>query len=522
MLIKILTVNFILFVNLNNFVLSQSKLNCYYSKYMLYYFNTKEIYFKKIASQNPIPVGKIEEFENEIKSMGEVVLTLLENLYYNYENETAVSSTKDNINPYTYAHGLLTLNLYLNNVSKTLRLHTYSNLTNAEKKLKGYNIFIIEFQKIYQNIIDCLRRSISNDCFNGAMNYYYTQDFCYDNKYDNKHIKYYYFIKLLPVLSNYNEKQIINNKLEKMQTLIKLDEVEVDFKLTIMKKPKRNMHTVVKIQNRFHPNNILLLNLFRDKRNLKENELLSNSSNPMDLLRNVPINVKLENGKSANVTTLFEMIQRDFDVDCVYSYQKQILAATIHPVYSLIGTLVILMKKIYFSKAEGYSEIEKRSKVFRQQLIGVNDVIKKSIENLVSFKIFPENIQCHLEATLLHFIKISNCIYLDNIENLKLKWIDQLYRRCTKAMTINLLIFDETVKNINVYNKDECNEVIIRLENKVKEVQSYIQCLSYYKEDYRNIFDPITLLSRSYVLTDDLDCNIIKKNKSGYHLMKNN
>ncbi|XP_050547737.1 uncharacterized protein LOC126909366 [Daktulosphaira vitifoliae] len=513
MLIKILIISFILSLNLNNFVLSKSQLNCYYSKYMLYYLETKLIYFEKIASKNPTPVSIIEEFENEIKSLGEVVLTLLENIYY--ENE---SSNNFN-NPYSFATGLLTLNLYLNNICKTLRIQTYLYLTKGEKKLTGYKIFINEFDKYCGYIINCLKHSIIFECYNGNYN---PQTFCYDSYYDNKHPKYDYLIKLLPKESDYNKKHIVNSKLEKLETLKKLDEAHVEFKRVIMEKPQRNSHTVDKIKKQLHPSSILLSGLFQDKRPTNGIDQLTGSSDPMDLFRRIYLNVKLKNGNYANITTLFEMMQRYFVPSCIFSYQQQILAATIHPVYSLIGTLANLLKKVYFSEAEGFSEIETRSKVFESQLNVINESINVVIENLVDLKIFPVNLQIHLEATLMHFKNISKCICSDNVGNLKLRWIDQLYYRCVRAMSFNLLYFDVTVKNIQFYNKDECNEVIIRLNNKIKEVQSYVQNLSYYKEDYHNIIHYTAVFSRSCGINNFLDCNIIEKNNSGYCLMKNN
>ncbi|XP_050522328.1 uncharacterized protein LOC126894972 [Daktulosphaira vitifoliae] len=485
---------------------------------MLYYLETKVIYFKKITSKNPIPVSITEEFENEIKSMGDVVLTLLENLYYENENECSNNFN----NPHSFADGLITLNLYLNNIYKTLRIQTYLYLTKGEKKLTGYKIFVNEFDKYCGYIIKCLRQSIIYDCYNGNMDYYNRQTYCYDSYYDNKHPKYDYLIKLLPKESDYNKKHIVNSKLEKLETLKKLDEAHVEFKRVIMKKPYRNSHPVDKIKKQLHPSSILLSGLFQDKRSTNRIDQLTGRSDPMDLFRRISLTTKLENGNHADITTLYEMMQRYFVESCVSSYQQQILAATIHPVYSLIGTLANLLKKVYFSEAEGFSEIETRSKVFESQLNVINESINVIIENLVDLKIFPVNLQIHLEATLMHFKNISKCICSDNVGNLKLRWIDQLCNRCVRAMSFNLLYFDVTVKNIQFYNKDECNEVIIRLNNKIKEVQSYVQNLSYYKEDYHNIIHYTAVFSRCCGINNFLDCNIIEKNNSGYCLMKNN
>ncbi|XP_050539711.1 uncharacterized protein LOC126904602 isoform X3 [Daktulosphaira vitifoliae] len=521
MLVYILVVSFITIINFNYIVSTQISLSCLYSKYMLYYMNTKVVFFKKIESINPILVGKIEELEDELKSMGEVVLIMLENIYHDFENKTPELTEYEynSYTPYKTVEGLLTLNFYLNHFSEYFKIRSHSQLKPQEKKLNETNNFIKLFQQNYPIIIQNLKKSVSHVCFNGKTSSFNIDFFCYDKNYQKSYPDFEYLNKLLPKLSNYNENEIVDNNLNKMKVMEILDDSEVDLLYYLKKKPKRDNNTEKMIRNHFHPNNILLSGLFKDKRTTNGIDLLTGSPDPMNLFRSLHIDAKLENGNFANVTTLYEMIQHDIDVTCLISYQRQIIAATIHPVYYWISTFTQLLKKIFFSESNNISEIEIRANIFEVELGLLGDTIQKVIRTLISYKLFPENVQFHLEASLMQIVEITKFLKKDHIKTLKVKWIDQLYGRCASIMKIHLLKFGIDVNFPKVYHEEDCKKIIIRLKNNIKEVQLYVENLIHYKKDYNNIFIPKHLFYSDFMFSTELRCNIVEKYKRVYHFM---
>ncbi|XP_050540587.1 uncharacterized protein LOC126905166 [Daktulosphaira vitifoliae] len=281
---------------------------------------------------------------------------------------------------------------------------------------------------------------------------------------------------------------------------------------------EQNSNFSHEVQNKFHPSNILLFGLFTDKRNANEKDLLTGSLDPMNLLRNVQINEKLENGKFANVAVLFQMVQFLFDVPCVIAYQRQILAATIHPIYSCVGTYAQLLNKIYFSSYQHSNEIISRTSIYNNILYKLGNSIKDLLNNLLSLKLFSECVQLHLEGTLMQLTKIFGSLHAGIIP--KLLWTEQLYRRCAKSMTINLLKFDNIVNNPKTYSKNECDNIIVLLKNKIEDANSFVNVLNLYKEDYHNIIYPMQIYNNT-IFKNNIKRNIVKENSRSYHLKTN-
>ncbi|XP_050522355.1 uncharacterized protein LOC126894986 [Daktulosphaira vitifoliae] len=305
-----------------------------------------------------------------------------------------------------------------------------------------------------------------------------------------------------------------------MKTMKILDNSEIDLRYYLKIKPGRDNETEKMMQHRLHPTNILLSGLFKDKRTLNGIDLLTGSPDPMDLFRSVPLNAKLENGNYANITTLYEMIQYDIDINCFITYQRQIIAATIHPVYCWIGTFTQLLKKIFYSESNGISEIKNRANIFKAELGLLNKSIQEVIKTLISYKLFPENVQLDLEITLTRISVIKYFPDTICVSNLNDGRVDQLYTMCANTMKIHLLKFGIDVNFPEIYNKEDCKKIINRLENKIKEIQLYVENLIHYKYEYNNIFFPKQLFASDFIFTSRLKCDIVEKHKYVYHLME--
>ncbi|XP_050538673.1 uncharacterized protein LOC126904067 isoform X2 [Daktulosphaira vitifoliae] len=305
-----------------------------------------------------------------------------------------------------------------------------------------------------------------------------------------------------------------------METMKILDNSVIDLRYYLKIKPERDSETEKMMQHRLHPTNILLSGLFKDKRTPNGIDLLTGSPDPMDLFRSVPLNAKLENGNYANITTLYEMIQYDIDINCFIAYQRQIIAATIHPVYYWIGTFTQLLKKIVYSESNGISEIENRANIFKAEIGLLNKSIQKVIRTLISYKLFPENVQLDLEISFILIFQLEKFYNTSDESNLNDERIDHLYSKCENTMKTHLLKFGIDVNIPEIYNKEDCKKIISRLENKIKEIQLYVENLIHYKYEYNNIFFPKQLFASDFIFTSRLKCDIVEKHKHVYHLME--
>ncbi|XP_050541143.1 uncharacterized protein LOC126905465 [Daktulosphaira vitifoliae] len=485
---------------------------------MLYYFYTVHPHFNQIVSHTQVDINKIKEFEEKIKSMGSIVLSMLENIYYDHLNnlkKTHLNKSKSNISgPYSYVYGLVLVNLYLNNMFDTLKIKTFNDIEikNDDEELNEYDIFIKEFKKIYDDIIFVLNHSVNEECFKNNKSLEVPDSFCYDECVPNDLPEYEYLNELLPELDFYERKKARAMKL--------LDKTREELNIYLSVKPERELEAVKKVQNNFHPSKILLSGLFIDKRNESEKDLLTGSVDPMYLLYNVQVNEKLVNGNFANIAVLYKMIQRYYDLFCVMEFQKQIFAATIHPLYLWVGSYAQIVKHILFNKVKYPNENTKRAETHATQLIEISRSVQTLIKNLMDLKILPDSCDTHLQETLSQVAKFSS---IDYIFELKLEDVDELYTRCAKAMEINRLKFNSEINSLETYNNENCDNILERLKSKYVELNIYVDNLSLYKEDYNYILQPSTkLFDFEDIFTRTNSCNIVDKNKNGFHLFGKN
>ncbi|XP_050540659.1 uncharacterized protein LOC126905198 isoform X4 [Daktulosphaira vitifoliae] len=477
-------------------VSSEIYLDCYFSKYLLYNLNTKVMYFNKNLLVHTSNQNLVEKFAMGLQTLGPIVIVMLQQIDDEYKKINRSLSP----NRFKNSQGLLYANFYLNNLSNTLLLQTYQNVTIQTRELSDHEIFIDEFKKIYPMLIEQLKKNVLDACYEGKqLNF---PDIVIQNQF---------------VGDNYSSNAIIDDLLpneEAIKTIFMEENIENTMNKVNDSEVNLRYHFNLKIEDEipentsYHPNNILFSSLFDKSIRSKLSEIIE-----------VPINEKLENGKYPNMAVLFDMIKHTFDVDCVESFQRQVVAATVYPVYYCVGKFALLLQKIYDSVNVENREVISRDKLYGKQLKKTAGDIKLLL-NCLMYNNLPKKVKKHVEITDDLLEKIMSLVISQTFFKLKSGFIHRLYWRCAEAMKLNLIHFDTGVDKPNMYDQVQCDKILSQINFKISPLLAnqssnnlLNKALLVFYSDGREIF------SFDEIFSKELKCNIVQLNKQGYHII---
>ncbi|XP_050541072.1 uncharacterized protein LOC126905435 [Daktulosphaira vitifoliae] len=469
---------------LYGFVLSDSLNTCRFNKYMLYYLKTKDVYFDKMFLCEPYFYENLIEYEEDLRSIGNAVLHMVNYLNYNHHE-------------FDKSQGLLNLNLYLNNNLGTLMLRTYDGVNNTfytgnnEK-----NILISELKKANNKLVESITLSIKYDCKLNNTKANTPFVFLRDPLEELDELNY-----LLPESWNLDATNCFFNK-SVMDTFNTLDQSVIDLNFLTSQ-----LWLIPSYYQILQPKYILFYDLFSNK--FYENSL--------NMLRSIILKENLVDNKAANMIILFNMAQRVFDTTCLKSFHQQVLAAIVHPVYSCIGSYVQIVKKIFYNGEDKFADVNTRAEIYEQYINDKGQLIIKAFELLISANIYTGNAYYHLSATLFEFKKFVEFPNKKYLQTIKPKWINTIYNRCFNVMSLSLLKF-ENDDSIEVKNKEDFEEMVLKLGRIIVEVENYVKTIQELSLKYESSF---RLFSHNYIFQHTIECNIIKNNKHGYHLFLN-
>ncbi|XP_050540654.1 uncharacterized protein LOC126905197 isoform X3 [Daktulosphaira vitifoliae] len=502
MISKFLVFIFLILSCFYSIISSEIYLDCYYNKYILYNLNTKVIYFNKIVSVNTPSHVLIEKFASGLQFLGPIVVAMLQQIEDEHRvkrNEIEKTIKSWSTNAFKNSQGLLFTNFYLNNLSNTLLLQTYQNVTYQTRELSNHEIFIDEFKKIYPNLIAQLKQNVLDACYEG--NQINFPDIVIRNEFiDENEVSHKIINNLLPK-KLWIETIFMENNID--ETMNRVSDTEINLRF----------HFKIKIEDEimkntsYHPIEMLFSSLFDVSKRDKLNEIID-----------VRINEKLENGEYPNMAVLFDMIKHTFDVDCVESFQRQIVAATVYPVYYCVAKFTLLLKKIIFGNDTNESKVISRVQIFEVMLkeaaVNIKNIIYHMRINL------PKSVENHLINTNTFFQDIIKLANSQNFLKLKSKMIDQLYKRCFEAMELNLIYFDIGVDNPNIFDEEQCKIILREINSKSKSIETVLERL-YEEERWTYYYFSLKLQVFSFddTLSKELKCNIVQRNKEGYEIM---
>ncbi|XP_050540656.1 uncharacterized protein LOC126905198 isoform X1 [Daktulosphaira vitifoliae] len=480
-------------------------LDCYYSKYLLYNLNTKVIYFNKIVSVNKQNHILIENFATGLQLLGPIVVAFLCKIYQeHFDKQNKIMKTNQlwSINAFKNSQGLLSINFYLNNLSNTLLLQTYQNVTTETIELSDHEIFIDEFKKIYPNLIAQLKQNVLDACYKGKkLNF---PDIVIQNQFVDRN--YFSNVIINDLLPNKETIKTIFMEKNIEETMYQVQNTEAELKMHLKKYIELDKFDITS----YHPNVMLFSRLFHESKRYQLSGMIE-----------VQVNEKLENGEYPNMAVLFDMIKHTFDVDCVESFQRQVVAATIYPYYVCIAKFAQLLKKIIFGVYVNKSEIISRLNFYKERLNLTSENLNNIIFQLSNKgSIFPNSVQNHLKVTYDFLRGIINIVKSQEISKLNLGHLDQLYWRCANAMELNLIYFNTKVENIDMYDSNECDKIISQLDTEINDLKNILNSIDHESKNYFYFVKVLQVFSFDNTFSKKLKCNIVQKNKEGYHLMR--
>ncbi|XP_050422228.1 uncharacterized protein LOC126834389 [Adelges cooleyi] len=517
----------VLLLFINSFVLSDKYylLECFYNRYMMYYFTMHNLNFQNIFKEsNNITFDKLKEYSDELKTQGNIVIAMLEEL--KRKNRVII-----------YPSTLMSMNLYLNNVFETLMVRTFLKPHENYKQPMSHeynnknNIFKIQFEKfnteINEDILNkCYRNDMCKQIHKIVSHISYNRNQGLDKKLMTRDDFETYtkeledYNDLLPEKSDF----IYNGKYDTLEFLEDVQQLE-DSNVTIKhllgagRAANTNFKTSV-----FHPNKMLFNDLLsREKYTDGVLELTFEYDTDINLLRDVTINEQLADGQYANIMVLFEMIKRTLNVDYIESFQRQVLAASVYPVLACVGSYLSLVTQIFYSGQNKYGDVVTRAVAHGEEIDKSGKIILELLRSFIKLNLLPEKVLTHLTFTAEELEDLIDFKDKKLLQTRHPKWIVTIYRRCSRPMTLNYLLFPQIdAPSMNMNSAENVNDMITTLNTNIEKVNKYREALEKkYIKDFQNVVNGNPLFSYNRMFVDKMNFNIVKIYKDDYNKIMN-
>ncbi|XP_050536406.1 putative uncharacterized protein DDB_G0282133 [Daktulosphaira vitifoliae] len=418
-------------------------LHCVFSKFMLQFLQLNEQRFVAVHYKNNIETFTLENliyYNSNLQSQSKNILAMLDEL----------RSLKSNV----FVPDLMTVNLYINNLKGNI---------NENSTVDGYVKLSRDKFILYYNIMtEELSQYINSKCRN-----------CLMGKIDKR------FTDLKEIVYKMSDNHMATLSTKKLMEDIQILKYQsfVAFKETLENDS----------YNDFHPTNMLFYDLMSGwayPKNSKANSLnpvISNNSsidfkqknNGLNLIRKVILTTNNDAEIKSTVVELFYCVSLNYKAEFIKSYQQQVLASTIHPVFKSISNYLIVFKQIFYAQ---FISIK-----FTEDITKIGILLKDIFKKFVDLNLFADKPNEYLINVLKKFEEI---IYMEPKSSIKTEHpelISSLLRMCSKPMILNNLEFTIADK-ISTNLSDEIYKKIISESNReVSNINNFVNSLSSYK-----------------------------------------
>ncbi|XP_050545736.1 uncharacterized protein LOC126907995 isoform X2 [Daktulosphaira vitifoliae] len=409
-------------------------LSCSNTRYFLNFFNHNERFLLEFEkNENYLTIENLMNYGKALQTHSKVILIFLDDY---------MNSTTDK-----YPFSLITVNMYLNNVSGSLNMIAQNDddKNDTQKLLEGYKI-------IHFAIKEQLRNYINEYCANTIF-------------YENMVRCNPFIVKNEYTISNL----VITNNGLKFEMLSK-------FKLTV----QRNSY------NNFHPKYLLFYDIMTQ-------QILSNKNNTikidnsqhivLNLLRFTPLNIKCFDGTPLTIQDVFEYMKYDFNSEDVLAYINLVISATFRPIAILIRNFITLIQVASSEKSDCVKFW------LKPMFIEMGQKIISYIEEFISLNLFNFS-QKFLINVLNGFIQILKD-YNDNIYTFKsdYKINNLLIKKLSHFFFKNKLYFTSEIVLTNKYiTENNADAIKIQLKKYMEKVVSYLVELKIWNNYFNFIF----------------------------------
>ncbi|XP_050530615.1 uncharacterized protein LOC126899608 isoform X1 [Daktulosphaira vitifoliae] len=431
--------NILLFIMMISIQLSLSKFKkhvlCSYTCYFLNFFNHNERFLLELEKNNDyITIENLMNYGNALQTHSNVIMIFLDD-YLNYNRKMF---------PFT----LITLNMYLNNVSDSLNMIAQNEddeKNDAKKLFEGYKI-------IHFAVKNQLKSFINKYCEN--LEFYH-----YQVSYNSPMVENEYTTTNLININNEIKDGILNYY---------------------------NFIIEENLYNKFHPKNILFYDIMTQ-------QILSNKNNTikidnsqhieLNLLRFTPLNVKCSNGTRLTIQDVFQYMKYDFNSMDVLPYIELVISATFRPLAILIRNFFTL---IQVASSDNFDSV---TVWLKRQFIEMG---QQTIKHVMKFMTLPSyqykktflqrDVLGHLVKAIKNYIKKPRLSKIDiEYNNLLLKVLSNFFIKNKLYFTSDIVL---TNKNITMNNADAIKN---QLENIIKKVDIYMKDLEKWSTDFNFI-----------------------------------
>ncbi|XP_050536952.1 uncharacterized protein LOC126903056 [Daktulosphaira vitifoliae] len=430
--------NFLLFIMMISIKLSLSEYGkqaqCSYSRYFLNFFNHNEKFLLEFEKNNDyLTIENLKNYGNALQTHSNVIMIFLDD-YLNYHTKKF---------PFT----LITVNMYLNNVSDSLNMIAQNEdgeKNDAKKLFEGYKI-------IHFAVKNQLKSYINKYCEN---------------------------------IQFYNYQISYNSPIGKNEyTTTNLTNINNDIKDGLLN--KYNFIIEENSYNKFHPKNILFYDIMTQQILTNKNNTINidNSQHiELNLLRFTPLNVKCSNGTRLTIQDVFQYMKYDFNSMDVLPYIKLVISATFRPLAILIRNFLILIQVASSDNFDSVTVWLKRHFI---------DMGQKIIKHVIKFmtlppyqykKTFLRDILGQLVKAIKNYIKKPRLSKIDiEYNNLLLKVLSNFFIKNKLYFTSDIVL---TNKTITMNNADAIKN---QLEKIIKKVDIYMNDLEKRSKDFNFI-----------------------------------
>ncbi|XP_050532902.1 putative uncharacterized protein DDB_G0282133 [Daktulosphaira vitifoliae] len=418
-------------------------LHCLFSKYILQFIQLNEQHFITIHYKNKIGTFTVDNllyYYSNLQFQSENILAMLEELRKKQRN--------------IFASDLMTVNLFLNNIKGNININSLKNEDihlSRKKFIDNYNILTQYLLSFINSKCHLLSQANVDLRFKHLLNEI--------NKINNT--------------SNHNAKKIM----EDLQIL------KYHGYTTLKNTLDKNQYID------FYPANMLFYDLiFGYNSSVSSNIIpakginlnkLKNISKQMNdrlnVIREVKINSNNKNVKNTIIES-FYCVSLNFKAEYVKSFQQQVLAATVYPVFRAICNYLVTYKQIYTTNNNSAKHSESITKIGDTLISNIN-----TFKNLNLFTNKPTNYLQKVINKLEEILRIKSKF---SIQATQSKLISSLITMCSKPMQLNLLQFEIEDKLPNKITEIKFNDALKAVKNEIDSIRYYNEVLSLHKNTF--------------------------------------
>ncbi|XP_050441982.1 uncharacterized protein LOC126846529 isoform X2 [Adelges cooleyi] len=434
---------------IRNYHGDSTSLHCLFSEYILGYLDINERYFVLKHNQNTIAI-LLDNYDSNLRFLEHYIMAMLDELR-NYEKNV-------------FAYDLMTANLYLNNLAKDLNIIstdiTTAQFNDVESRRNG---FFVNYKMMTRQ----LSRFINSNC----------HSYCPDGF----ELRFGYLYKLVRDLdklkSDKESKQLLADWLTLKNLAIE------PFKSTLDRGEYGD----------FHPANMLFYDLMSGYDDSATSRLLPTDivakgkqavgagdltkfDDGLQAIRKVVVKTSRKGGSHKNIISAFYCVSLNFNADHVRSFQQQVLAATVHPVFDCIAKYTIAFKQIF--------SFYQRTSSCVQGLTEIGSTLLETFARFIDLNLFSEKVIKYLTEVLR---RLKHVIHdTDNIQ-LRQRWMTDILSLCSKPMKLNRLKFHHNANILEAFTRGKYNKLIKDTSDHILTTRAYVDALS----THRRIFDVI-------------------------------